>query len=78
MACKAVTPMLKVGKRGTQNRARGRRRNFCAKRIGLSVPEREQHVREMELVVDGPSLQRQEAAFCQAVRSAFVSSTQPW
>ena len=38
MAWKVATAMGEVGTEdGTQGRARGQRRNFCAKRIGLSV-----------------------------------------
>ena len=53
MARKVATAIREVGKGGTQDRARGRRRNFCAKRIGLAGLEKEQHGREMELVVNG-------------------------
>ena len=68
---KAATTMEEVGKGGKQDRARGRRRNFCAKRIGLAGLEGEQRGRGMVLVVDGPSVERKMAAFRQAVRSAF-------
>ena len=60
---KATTAMEEIGKGGTQHKARGRRRNFCAKRIGLAGLEGEQQVRGMELVVDGPSVQGEIAAF---------------
>ena len=50
---KAATAMEKVGDGGKQDRARGRRRNFCAKRTDL---EGEQRGRGMELVVVGPSV----------------------
>ena len=56
---KAATAMEEVGKGGKQDRVRGRRRNFCAKRIGLAGLggfEGEQRGRGMELVVDGPSV----------------------
>ena len=53
---KAATAMEEVGKGGKQDRARGRRRNFCAKRIGLVGLEGDQRGRGMELVVDGPSV----------------------
>ena len=53
---KAATAMEEVGKGGKQDRARGRRRNFCAKKIGLAGLEGEQRGRGMELVVDGPSV----------------------
>ena len=70
--------MGEVGKGGTLDRARGRRRNFRAKRVGLVYLEGDQHGRGMELVVDGPSIQREMAAFPQTVRSAFATSTRPW
>ena len=63
--------MEEVGKGGKQDRARGRRRNFCAKRIGLAGLEGKQRGRGMELVVGGPSVENKMAAFRQAVRSAF-------
>ena len=53
---KAATAMEEVGNGGKQDRARGRRRNFCAKRMGLAGLEGEQRGRGMELVVDGPSV----------------------
>ena len=52
----AVTAMEEVGKGGKQYRARGRRRNFCVKRIGLAGLGGEQRGRGMELVVDGRSV----------------------
>ena len=75
-AWKAATAMVEVEKGGTQGRARGRRRNFCAKRIGLAGFEGEQHARWMELVVDSPNVQSEMTAI--RVRSAFASNTQPW
>ena len=63
MVWKATMAMEEVGKGGTQHKASGRRRNFCAKRIGLAGLEGEQQVRGMELVVDGPSVQGEIAAF---------------
>ena len=51
MAWKVATAMGEVGTEdGTQGRARGQRRNFCAKRIGLG----REIWRDAELVVDGP------------------------
>ena len=48
MAWKVATAMGEVGTEdGTQGRARGRQRNFCAKRIGLPGLKREQHGRGM-------------------------------
>ena len=76
MVWKATTAMEEVGKGGTQHKARSRRRNFCAKKIGLAGLEGEQHGRGMELVVDGPSVQREMAAFPKTVRSAFALSIQ--
>ena len=52
----ATTEMDEVVKGGKQDRARGRRRNFCAERIGLAGLEGEQRGIGMELVVDGPSV----------------------
>ena len=48
--------MEEVGDGGKQDRARGGRWNFCAKRIGLAGLEGDQRGRGMELVVDGPSV----------------------
>ena len=77
MVWKATTAKEEVGKGETQHKARGRRRNFCAKRIGLAGLEGEQHGGGMELVVNGPSVQRKMAAFPKTVRPAFASSTHP-
>ena len=52
---KAATAMEELVKGGEQDIARGRRRNFCAKRIGLTGLEGEQRGRGME-VVDCPSV----------------------
>ena len=76
MVWKATTAKEEVGKGGTQHKARGRRRNFCAKRIGHAGFEGEQHARWMELVVDRPNVQSEMTAI--RVRSAFASNTQPW
>ena len=70
MVWKAITVMEEVGKGGTQHKASDRRRNFRRKRIGLAGLEGEQRGRGMELVVDGPSVQREMAAFPKTVRSA--------
>ena len=69
---KAATAMEEVGKGGKQDRARGRRRNFCAKRIGLAGLEGEQHSGGME--VDGPKRLERDSRFPLSGPLGFLGS----
>ena len=71
---KAATALEKVGDGGKQDRARGRRRNFCAKRIGLAGLEGEQRGRGKELVVDGPQRLERDGRFPLSGPLGFLGS----